>query len=149
MPLKRVITVPLWCQKASKREGGLVIWDYHVILIKKLHQSVVYDLDSTLPFPCKFLQYATCTFKSDEFLKNVFHRKFRVIEAELFLQGFASDRSHMLQSGSGEWLKPPPTYPCIQTSDSSNNLPEFLSMDPYVGIGQILTLDQLMEKFMD
>jgi len=26
--------IPLWCQKASKRTDGLVIWDYHVICIQ-------------------------------------------------------------------------------------------------------------------
>ena len=41
-------------------------------------------------------------------------RMFRVIPANVFLDTFASDRSHMLDA-EGKWLKPPPSYPCIQT----------------------------------
>lgn len=44
-------------------------------------------------------------------------RKFRVIPAALYLQHFASDRSHMLEEGSlpdsPVYQKPPPPYPCI------------------------------------
>lgn len=68
--------MPLWCQKSSFEgsEGdGLVVWDYHVILAQrgpppphvssaaKEEQggSWVWDLDTTLPWPCPAPQYAT------------------------------------------------------------------------------------------
>lgn len=47
---------------------GLVVWDYHVILTQTPgNQAVgtsvdkptlVWDLDTTLPFPCEFKRYA-------------------------------------------------------------------------------------------
>ena len=38
---------------------------------------------------------------------------FRVIPAAEFLEKFASDRSHMVNTEG--WIAPPPSYPCIQT----------------------------------
>ncbi|CAG8598274.1 10001_t:CDS:2 [Rhizophagus irregularis] len=82
----------------------------------------VYDLDTTLPFPCDFSTYTQESFK----VLNIpqYYRKFRIIPAETFLRVFASDRSHM----DGTWSSPPPTYPPIFTSDSVNNLQTFINM---------------------
>ena len=50
---KRV--VPLWRQKAGREEERLVIWDYHVVFIYRPDdRTLVYDLDSELPFPTYF-----------------------------------------------------------------------------------------------
>lgn len=38
-----------------------------------------------------------------------------MIRADLYLKTFASDRSHM-KDANGEWQKPPPSYPCIETA---------------------------------
>lgn len=76
-------TVPLWSQSSSKSEDGLVIWDYHVILIIKADQcSTVFDLDTNLPYPCDYNSYSQDTFKSDDDILERFHRKFRVIPFE-------------------------------------------------------------------
>jgi len=40
----------------------------------------------------------------------------RVVPASHFLALFRSDRSHMLRDG--EWLSPPPPWPCIDGIDS-------------------------------
>ncbi|RRT60029.1 hypothetical protein B296_00029609 [Ensete ventricosum] len=51
------LKVPLWHQKASIRNDGLVLWDYHVICIQVNASrrgkvfDLVWDLDSSLPFP--------------------------------------------------------------------------------------------------
>ena len=45
-----------------------------------------------------------------------------------FLQKFASDRRHMKKS-DGTWMKPPPNYPCISTTEATHNLDEFISME--------------------
>ncbi|PKY12539.1 hypothetical protein RhiirB3_360866 [Rhizophagus irregularis] len=123
------LTVPLWKQRASKYSDGMIIWDYHVILIVKEKDSEqkinVYDLDTTLPFPCDFSTYTQESFK----VLNIpqYYRKFRIILAETFLRVFASDRSHMIKK-DGTWSSPPPTYPPIFTSDSVNNLQTFINM---------------------
>lgn len=143
-------TIPLWCQRASKdKYSGIVVWDYHVVVLAtQNHCSQVFDLDTTLPFPCDFNEYTKKTFKTNTMLKPQYYRMFRVIPALMYLQFFASDRSHM-KNDTGEWLKPPPEYPCIQTACATNNLSEFISMDSSVGIGDILTLDQFLSRFIN
>lgn len=107
-------------------------------------QRFVYDLDTTLPFPCPFDVYSKAAFRSDAVLKPEFRRqvkavgfffffgkyqvsshlvksmcaifrKMRVIPAVTYLKEFASDRSHMKRS-DGTWRIPPPSYACIETT---------------------------------
>merc|ERR1711953_187440 len=144
--------VPLWRQRAGRDEEKLVIWDYHVIFIYKPDERcLVYDLDSDLPFPTYFHKYVTETFRTDAILNPEYHRFFRVIPAGQFLQTFASDRRHM-KKPDGTWMKPPPPYPCIlPPSESgistSHSLDDFISMDPSVGIGEVLNLTEFVKRF--
>lgn len=103
--------IPIWKQKSS-RGGELVIWvrrsrhknegrksiwskvfclliydvfqDYHVVLLhmNSQAQSFVYDLDTTLPFPCPFDVYSREAFRSDTMLKPEFRRQ--VISVKVF-----------------------------------------------------------------
>jgi len=144
---KRV--VPLWRQKAGRDEEKLVIWDYHVILIYRPDdRTLVYDLDSELPFPTYFHKYVTETFRTDAILNPEYHRQFRVVPAKLFLHNFASDRRHMRKE-DGSWLKPPPNYPPITSSQSSSphNLEEYISMEAETGLGDVLSLTEFVKKF--
>ncbi|XP_013775049.1 protein N-terminal glutamine amidohydrolase-like [Limulus polyphemus] len=140
--------VPLWNQRAGNADN-LTVWDYHVILIHTPPDqgpALVYDLDSTLPFPVDFTKYGCQTLKSDFLLKPEFHRKFRVIPGEIFLNKFTSDRSRM-RNPDGTWIKKPPPYSCIQTSESTNNLEEFISMKAGTGVGEVMNLNQFIEKY--
>ncbi|KAF9566342.1 hypothetical protein CPC08DRAFT_814909 [Agrocybe pediades] len=110
-------TAALWYQKAARVEGNPVIWDYHVILVLRPRNeadtlesldsgslsaqyeadqsgSWVYDFDTTLPVPCQWEDYLSLTFP--EGLLPAYESKFRVVPGVLFLQHFASDRSHMI-----------------------------------------------------
>ena len=58
-------------------------------------RTLVYDLDSELPFPTYFHKYVTETFRTDAILNPEYHRQFRVVPAASFLNTFASDRRHM------------------------------------------------------
>nr|XP_038040057.1 protein N-terminal glutamine amidohydrolase-like isoform X1 [Anas platyrhynchos] len=109
--------VPLWKQKSGHGDEP-VVWDYHVILLRVSsgEQNFIYDLDTELPFPCPFDGYSTEAFRLDDSLHPEFHRKIRMIRADLYLETFASDRSHM-KDADGKWQKPPPSYPCIETAD--------------------------------
>ncbi|GFY42532.1 protein N-terminal glutamine amidohydrolase [Trichonephila inaurata madagascariensis] len=143
-------TVPLWYQKSGKDENKLAVWDYHVIFIYHSNDdkgALVYDLDTVLPFPVPLEKYAPLTFQFETYLQPIHHRCFRVIPAELFLKTFASDRSRM-KSSDGSWIKEPPPYPCLSTSDSTNNIDDFISMDPTFGIGEVMNLNQFLEKFL-
>ncbi|KAJ8273121.1 hypothetical protein GJAV_G00097680 [Gymnothorax javanicus] len=107
--------IPIWKQKSSHGDQP-VIWDYHVILLHQgpVAQSCIYDLDTTLPYPCQFNVYMNEAFRSEDFIKPAFRRKFRVVPADTYLKNFASDRSHM-KDVNGAWRMPPPPYPCIET----------------------------------
>ncbi|XP_034016582.1 protein N-terminal glutamine amidohydrolase [Thalassophryne amazonica] len=139
--------VPLWKQKSGYGDQP-VIWDYHVILLHVSHEleTLVYDLDSVLMFPCSLQLYADQALRSDRGIKPAYHRKLRVIPADVFLQNFASDRSHMKDS-SGAWQMPPPPYSPIQTAESKMNLDDFISMDPGVGWGRVFTLDGFLKFY--
>ena len=141
-------SVPIWRQRATQYGDecqGLVIWDYHVVLAFK--DLLIFDLDTDLEYPEKLKVYFDEAVKTDESLfKDQFKRKFRIIPGEVYLDKFASNRSHMLNS-EGNYIKPPPDYPPIQTDESSNNLKDFISMDVNVGYGEILDCRQIKTHF--
>lgn len=149
--------------RKGRREGGawfftfiihlyqVVVWDYHVILVYTGDDStLIYDLDSTLPFPASFGDYCQATFGSDAQLQDCYHRKLRVIPAQKYLDTFASDRRHMksrLPDGKeGEWLQPPPIWPCIRTDAAVHNLDSFIDMTDGAGEGEVLDLDSFVSK---
>ena len=73
-------SVPLWSQKAGRgaekvpnhdfftlivMEYQMVVWDYHVILVYIGDDStLIYDLDTTLPFHSVLIEPATYTFSN-------------------------------------------------------------------------------------
>ncbi|XP_061462060.1 protein N-terminal glutamine amidohydrolase isoform X2 [Rhineura floridana] len=121
--------------------------DYHVLLLHvSRDQNFIYDLDTVLPFPCPIDTYIEEAFKSDSNITPEFRRKVRLVRADVYLKTFASDRSHM-KDASGNWLKPPPLYPCIETADFKMNLDDFISMNPNVGWGSVLPLPEFVQRF--
>lgn len=140
--------VPLWKQKSGRGDQP-VIWDYHVVLLHVCLQSdsLVYDLDSELPFPCSLQLYAAQALRSDRTIQPAYHRKLRVIPAQSFLLNFASDRSHM-KNPDGSWKMPPPLYPPIHTAESLMNLDDFINMDPVVGWGAVFSLDHFLQRYL-
>ncbi|XP_010620629.1 LOW QUALITY PROTEIN: uncharacterized protein LOC104861014 [Fukomys damarensis] len=140
-------TIPAWKQPA-RPGNGLVIWDYRVVLLHLSSggQSVVSDLDTVLPFPCPFDAYVEDAFKSDEDTHPQFRRKVRVICSDCYLKTFASDQSHMKDSG-GNWREPPPPYPCVETTgDCKTYLGDCIGMDPEVGWGAVYTLPEFAHR---
>ncbi|CAM0955728.1 unnamed protein product [Alopecurus aequalis] len=124
--------VPLWYQKASRSDDGFVLWDYHVICIQSRRNKgdvdLVWDLDSSLPFPCPFLQYVSEAIQPLSFGDSIYGRLFRVIHGPVFLRSFASDRSHM-KDPMGNWIAPPPKYePIVAEDGNTNNLNEYIAM---------------------
>lgn len=140
-------TVPLWKQKSSRRDFP-VVWDYHVVLLWSGPglDPLVFDLDSVLDFPCSLQEYSALALKSDQDLNPQYHRMIRSVPADLFLQKFSSDRSHM-KKADGSWNMPPPAYPPIQTSETSSNLDLFIQMDQDRGLGRVHSLQDFMIQF--
>uniref|UniRef100_A0A7M4EN68 Protein N-terminal glutamine amidohydrolase n=1 Tax=Crocodylus porosus TaxID=8502 RepID=A0A7M4EN68_CROPO len=141
--------IPLWKQRSGCGDKP-VVWDYHVILLHDSSgdQSFIYDLDTVLPFPCLFDTYIEEAFRSDDDIYPEYRRKIRAVRADVYLKTFASDRSHMKDS-SGKWLKPPPSYPCIETADARMNLDDFIGMDPNVGWGSVFLLPDFKVHFIN
>lgn len=121
--------VPLWRQRASSHPSGLVIWDYHVLVLQRTAtECVVWDLDTTLPFPCSLSLYSEAGLNINLPLSPELARCWRVISADAYLNGFASDRSHM-QLEDGSWQATPPTYQCIVASDGTR-----MRLDDYINV---------------
>ncbi|KAL6505967.1 hypothetical protein OROHE_022686 [Orobanche hederae] len=112
--------IPLWHQKASHRADG-----------KRKESNLphlVWDLDSSLPFPSPLPTYVAETIRPSFKLFSEFQRVFRIVHAPIFLRSFASDRRHMKDS-AGNWLNPPPSYEAIVAQDgTTHNLNEYMEM---------------------
>ncbi|KAI3438634.1 hypothetical protein D9Q98_001056 [Chlorella vulgaris] len=134
--------VPIWRQRASVDAGrDYQIWDYHVLLVlqspsQPAQPALVFDLDTTLPFPCTLGEYQQQALLGGNDLLPRFQRFYRIVPAPLLLQHFASDRSHMRDT-EGLWLQPPPPHPCITTADGRvNTLPSYLDFSTAAIAGQ-------------
>jgi len=109
-------TVALWNQKLGSPEYAIV-WDYHVVLIlcprpghgggtsddpeERDIEAWIYDYDTLLPKPCYWKDYVSLTCRTDEEVPPEYRSLFRVIPAAVFLDYFASDRSHMARQHTG------------------------------------------------
>ena len=142
----------MWNQRSGDPEQEhLIFWDYHVFLVHKRaktgQESVVYDLDTRLRFPCNFTEYLEEVIKDDVLIPAEYHRLFRVINAVQYLDKFASDRSRMRNQDCSYTMTPPP-YPCISTPESSNNLNRFIRMaDSSFEVGKVFNLCQFVHFF--
>ena len=110
-------SVPFWLNKSRichENPEGLVVWDYHVVLIRS---GYVLDLDAHVPYPCPWDDYLYRVLRGQNRLNERFSRLFRVITATAYVAGFASDRSHMLDVMTGQYFAPVPSYPPIVSTD--------------------------------
>ncbi|KAI6036065.1 N-terminal glutamine amidase-domain-containing protein, partial [Pisolithus microcarpus] len=104
-------TVALWNQRASSSIGNAVIWDYHVILALRgafaadrddERGTRIYDLDTRLPVPYHWEEYLEQTFPD--------HSNLPRTVSKVYLDNFASDRSHMsIHSHGPHYLAEPPS----------------------------------------
>ncbi|KAI8143706.1 N-terminal glutamine amidase-domain-containing protein, partial [Fennellomyces sp. T-0311] len=89
--------IPIWKQKLAS-VGQPVLWDYHVILYyhdEENKEYYMYDMDTTLPFPCRADRYVMEAFQPELQLREEYQRYFRLVPGSVYLREFASDRSHM------------------------------------------------------
>ncbi|KAM7538050.1 hypothetical protein Aperf_G00000069315 [Anoplocephala perfoliata] len=136
--------VALFFQKSGYSPDGVVVWDYHVIAVLRPQSKSrfqVYDLDTTLEFPCDMSRYWALAIRSNSSFKDSYKRFFRVVDGDMFLRHFASDRSHM-RTSSG-WIAPPPNYEAIATSDSVHSLPQYMDFPPSSDCLDSFSKDQL------
>ena len=131
----------MWHQRAARRPGAPLLWDYHVVLLVGAPWEV-WDLDTTLGFPVPAEAYLGASFRADvpaEYLPLV-----RVVEARVFTGAFASDRSHMRRP-DGRWLRPPPPWPALGAAGAEPNLMRFVDVtSPF--LGEVLDLDAMRAR---
>jgi hypothetical protein len=68
---------PIWFQRAAAIPGEAVVWDYHVILCsksKRADETLVFDLDTLLQFPCPAGEYFQNSFKPDLSIFNKYRQ---------------------------------------------------------------------------
>jgi hypothetical protein len=138
-------TVAMCHQLAGRSRNEPVYWDYHVILLRwsRDKQVLVFDIDSSLPYPQPLDLYLRESFSSDNMaFAPPFAPQFKIIPADLYLQYFASDRMHMYNTKSQTWNAPPPPYECIGGLSTSHNKesPEAVE-GTYVSLQQYLNFD--------
>jgi hypothetical protein len=135
-------TCVMWHQRAARRPGGHLFWDYHVVLLTLADGWEVWDLDTTLGLPVPADEYLAGSFR-DGIAPELMPR-FRIVDAALFVQTFASDRAHMRLPG-GAFRKPPPPWPPIGPPGAPSNLMRFVDMEqPF--LGEVLDLAALRAR---
>ena len=110
--------VPMFHQLATSNPEKPCCWDYHVILLcaSPNEEVVVFDMDSSLPYPTPLQNYVDLSFLQDESSSSPFAPMFRVVPGPVFLREFSSDRSHMFNAETNRWNASPPPYDCINMS---------------------------------
>jgi len=126
--------VALWSQRAGlEAQQGLVVWDYHVVLAC---DEMLWDLDSALGVPVPLSGYLPATFRG---APPAFQPSFRVLDAEVYRETFASDRRHM-RGEDGGFVRTPPRWPPL---GDGHRLPDLLDFDR-PGPGQVVDVEGLV-----
>lgn len=121
----------------NQRAGSLVYWDYHVLLLFRDTGWKVADLDTLLSFPCPVEEYLSNSFVPGK------SPMFRIVDADRYIQSFASDRRHMLDQ-DGKHLQPPP--PWNEIGRPGFNLWDFVDVTNNEH-GQLYDLHQMHTEF--
>ena len=117
--------VALW-QQQSAPVGQPVVWDYHVILLEQRYTKVLcHDFDSRLAYALPAVNYLAESFPRGDKVKPHYQPRFKLIDKDRYLRGFASSRQHMRRGH--QWLSPPPHWACIGVSATQpDNLQQFI-----------------------
>ena len=126
-------------QKAGD-ENGIVIWDYHVVVLTDDDVPMIWDWDSRGPTPMAATRWfltslaGFCAHTPEGLAYRpeliAYAPVFRLIPAAKYALNFSSDRRHM-KDEAGDWLQPPPVWNCI---GEGHNLDQILDVsDPEWG----------------
>lgn len=131
-----------WNQRAARREGTPLVWDYHVFVVARGDggEWAVWDPDTFLGCPIGVGAYLEGTFTRTVPAKWL--PRFRVFSAQEFVATFSSDRRHMHDT-QGHWQAPPPAWPAIVREGIGSNLESFLD----VAKGDALDLEAFATRF--
>ncbi len=147
----------LFCNQRAGDERGLVVWDYHVLLLVRQDGWQVWDLDARWGYPQRLPAYLAHAFPylrspagNEGRLEEAeawsvpaeFAPVFRVVAAEQYVVDFASDRRHM-RDDAGGWTKPPPPWACV---GDGHTLDAFIA-DGGDEHGEVLDFDGFVERY--
>lgn len=127
----------MWHQRAARRPGAPLSWDYHVFLLAR-DPWEIWDLDTVLGCPVPADAYLRRSFRPEIELPRELTPQFRIVGAAELGATFASDRSHMRRP-DGRYLKPPPPWPPIGRPGLESNLGRFLTMSDSIA-GEVTDL---------
>lgn len=136
-------TVALLSQRAGNGPGGVVVWDYHVML---LTGAAVYDLDTQLPCPLpagEWLHHSAPQIVYESYPDLT--PQFIEVPLPAFLAGFSSDRRHMKQA-DGKYIHPPPAWDAPFSPELGHTLPAFLDAT-HPDISAVTSLSQAYEQW--
>ncbi len=133
----------MWHQKAARRPGAPLSWDYHVFVLAR-DPWEIWDFDTVLGCPVPAEGYLRRSFRPEVDLPPELTPVFRLVGAAELQATFASDRSHMRRL-DGRYVKPPPPWEPIAGLGATSTLRRFLDMsDPIAG--EVLDLAALLAK---
>jgi len=147
----------LFCNQRAGDERGLVVWDYHVLLLVNEGGWQVWDLDARSGFPQPLPAYLAGAFPflstpSDDARRvgeaqlwtvpPEFVPVFRVIGVDRYVAEFSSDRRHM-RDDTGGWTKPPPPWACI---GEGHTLDAFIDCEGGRH-GEVLDFEAFVERY--
>jgi len=135
--------VAIFEQRAGRALDGLVVWDYHVVV---LSDGQIHDPDHRLGPITQLEAWAAASFPTQMPVLVEFQPWFRVVGVPVFLQHFRSDRAHMRRP-DGSWRAPPPPWPPIGAETGAvSNLMVFVDMEaPF--LGQLMNLEALLVPY--
>ncbi len=93
-----------------------VIWDYHVVLLRKTEAGYfIYDFDTKAELGIAVKQYIELSFPHNKNIPAPYQAQFRLIDSHTYINQFSSDRSHMLGIIKTDKF---PAYPTIQVKEN-------------------------------
>ena len=92
----------------SVLKNGLTCTTEHIVKIQKVNRIIINNMRYIINKPIYWLIQFGFNF-----------RFYKVVSARYYLENFASDRSHMIDKNTGEYLQAPPNYPKIETKSMS------------------------------
>jgi len=132
--------VAMWRQKVAIDRESPTLWDYHVfVIVRRSGEVQVWDLDSHLDLGVEAEAYVVHTFRP---VPERYEPQFRVIPADLYRDGFASDRRHM-RDLAGNFLQAPPPWAVI---GSGHNLDRLVDMRAE-SLGTVVDLSEFVQWF--
>ncbi|MFT7623038.1 MAG: hypothetical protein ACI9WU_002215 [Myxococcota bacterium] len=132
--------VALWSQRAGRESDGLILWDYHVVLLGS--DGLVRDPDCRAGERLPFADWAQASFPYRSQVPSDFAPLFRVVSSAELHATLRSDRSHM-RLDDGSYAHPPPVWPAISVG---SNLMDFVDMGNKETPGIVCDLEGLSDR---